>query len=364
MPIGMVAADLPLLADVAMGTGHTQVDGRPTTVRAAATEPVSAVQRPANPLVSVIVPVLNEEAAISRFLQAVRPVLEGAQLGYEILFIDDGSTDHSFALLAGMACDDPRIRVISFSRNFGKEAALSAGLDHARGDVLVPIDVDLQDPPELIPALFARWREGFDVVYGIRSDRGTNSFVKRVTAMLFYRLFNRITATELPLDAGDFRLIDRRVADVLRQLPERGRFMKGLFAWVGFRATGVSFERAARQGGTSKFSLWRLWNFALDGITGFSTVPLRIWSYFGSAIALFAFVYALVTVTKTLLFGNDVPGYASLLTVVLFLGGVQMISLGVIGEYLGRMFLEVKARPLYVVGAAVPPLTDPVRRDV
>ena len=364
MTLGIVAADLSLLADAGAGMSRPSVDGRPRTVSESVPGPVPPIQRPADPLVSLIVPVLNEEAAIPLFLQAVRPVLEGAGLDFEILFIDDGSTDHSFALLAGQACEDPRIRVISFSRNFGKEAALSAGLDHARGDVLVPIDVDLQDPPELIPALFARWREGFDVVYGIRADRSTDTLAKRMTASLFYRLFNRITATELPRDAGDFRLIDRRVADVLRQLPERGRFMKGLFAWVGFRATGVSFERAARQGGTSKFNLWRLWNFALDGITSFSTVPLRIWSYFGTAIALFAFVYALVTVTKTLLFGNDVPGYASLLTVVLFLGGVQMISLGVIGEYLGRMFLEVKARPLYVVGAAVPPLADPVRRDV
>jgi glycosyltransferase involved in cell wall biosynthesis len=211
------------------------------------------------------------------------------------------------------------------------------------------MDVDLQDPPELIPRFLERWREGYDVVYGVRASRASDTTSKRMTAGWFYRLFNRLSQTRIPENAGDFRLIDRRAADVLRGLPERNRFMKGLFAWVGFRSVGVPYERAPRAAGTTKWNYWRLWNFAIDGLVSFSTVPLRVWTYVGALVALCSFLYALIIVARVILFGIDVPGYASLMTVVLFIGGVQLLSLGVIGEYLGRLFVEVKGRPVYVV---------------
>ena len=241
------------------------------------------------------------------------------------------------------------MRVIDLSRNFGKEAALSAGLDAARGDAVIPIDADLQDPPELIPALIAQWRNGFEVVLARRVDRDTDTFMKRWTAGLFYRLHNLIGDVRIPENVGDFRLLDRRVADALRALPERCRFMKGMFAWLGFRTAVVDYRRAQRAAGRSKFSGWRLWNLAIEGITGFSTVPLRIWTYIGVAVSFTAFAYAAFIVGRTLLLGADVPGYASLIVIMLFLGGVQLIGIGVIGEYVGRIYLETKQRPVYLV---------------
>ena len=324
--------------------------------------PGLAATRAGNPLVSVIVPVLDEAAAIPAFHQAVTAVLHAAGLRHELVFIDDGSTDATGDVLRRLAAADPCVRVLSLSRNFGKEAALTAGLDHSAGDVLVPMDVDLQDPPWLIPVFVARWREGWDVVYGARRSRAADTRLKRLSAAAFYRLFNLVADTRIPADAGDFRLIDRRVADVLRLLPERGRFMKGLFAWAGFRTIGVPYDRPARVAGGSRFRPWRLWNFAIDGLASFSTAPLRVWTYVGAAVALGAFVYAGAIIVRTVVVGVDVPGYASLISVVLFLGGLQLISLGVLGEYVGRLFVEAKGRPLYVLdrGAAQRP-EAPVR---
>ncbi|MGE5522406.1 MAG: glycosyltransferase family 2 protein [Rhodospirillaceae bacterium] len=303
------------------------------------------------PLVSLIVPVLNEAEAIPLFIEAVGRVLERAELHYEMLFVDDGSSDDTLAVLKEISRADARVRVVSFTRNFGKEAALSAGLDFARGDVMIPIDVDLQDPPSVIPLFVERWREGYDVVYGVRASREADSFLKRNTSLAFYRMFNRFSNTKLPENAGDFRLLDRRVVEVLRRLPERTRFMKGLYAWVGFRTAAVTYERPARSAGVTKWKPWALWNFALDGLFGFSTLPLRAWTYIGLVIATAAFFYAAFIAVRTFVLGVDVPGYASIVTSIMFFSGMQLVTLGVIGEYIGRLFQESKARPLYVVDA-------------
>jgi glycosyltransferase involved in cell wall biosynthesis len=275
-------------------------------------------------------------------------VMEEARLEYEYVFINDGSTDGTLAKLIELSVGNPHIRIINLSRNFGKEAGMTAGIDHVRGNVLIPIDVDLQDPPELIPQFVEKWREGYDVVYGVRASRDDDSMMKRASAGWFYSLFNRLSAVPIPDNAGDFRLIDERATEVLRQLPERNRFMKGLFSWVGFYSTGVPYSRPARVAGKTKWNFRKLWNFALDGIFSFSTVPLRIWSYVGIVVSLLAFVYASFIVIRTVILGIDLPGYASLLTVVLFLGGIQLLSLGIIGEYLGRLLVEAKQRPVYI----------------
>jgi glycosyltransferase involved in cell wall biosynthesis len=316
-------------------------------------------KRPSNPVVSIIVPVLNEEESVDLFVQTVRRELEKAVLDFEILFINDGSFDKTLDRLIGLIEQDRRIRVINFSRNFGKEVALTAGIDHAAGDVLIPMDVDLQDPPDLIPVFLEKWREGYDVVYGVRSSRRHDNVVKRTTAALFYSIFNSLSHLHVPENAGDFRLIDRRVAETIRQMPERNRFMKGLFAWVGYNSVGIPYERPKRAAGNTKWSNWRLWNFALDGLISFSTLPLRVWTYIGGGVALFSFTYGSFIIVRTLILGVDIPGYASLLTVILFLGGLQMLSIGVLGEYLGRLFIEVKARPLYVVESIYPPHASP-----
>ena len=301
------------------------------------------------PKVSLIVPVYNEQDVIEIFLDKTSKVLGQAGLEYEYVFINDGSTDNTLARLIELSAGNPRIRVINLSRNFGKEAGMTAGIDHVRGNVLIPIDVDLQDPPELIPQFIEKWREGYDIVYGVRSSRDDDSMMKRASAGWFYSLFNRLSAVPIPDNAGDFRLIDERATEVLRQLPERNRFMKGLFAWVGFHSIGVPYSRPARVAGKTKWNLRKLWNFALDGIFSFSTVPLRIWSYVGVVISLLSFIYATFIVVRTLVLGIDLPGYASLLTVVLFLGGIQLISLGIIGEYIGRLLTEAKQRPVYII---------------
>ncbi|MBE0464344.1 MAG: glycosyltransferase family 2 protein [Halomonadaceae bacterium] len=299
---------------------------------------------------SIIVPVLNESDSLEPFIEQMLPVLIGCAPNFEILFIDDGSTDDTLAQLKVLNRQDARIRYVSFSRNFGKEAALTAGLRHATGDAVVPMDVDLQDPPELIPEFVRLWREeSFDMVYGVRASRPEDSAAKRTTAKGFYHLFNRITHSPIPGNAGDYRLMSRRVVDVLLQLPERNRFMKGLYAWAGFKTTGVPYQRPSRHAGESKFSFWKLWNFALDGLVGFSTIPLRVWSYIGAGVALLAFLYIVVLVAGVLIGGRDVPGYASLMSVVLFFGGMQLLSIGILGEYIARLFIEVKGRPLYVL---------------
>ncbi|HEY0445468.1 MAG TPA: glycosyltransferase family 2 protein [Allosphingosinicella sp.] len=320
----------------------------------------TAAALPANGLVlSVIVPVKDEEEAILAFVAHVAPLLDGlfphagAEEAWEILFIDDGSEDSTLAAIRVAHEREPRVRGLSLSRNFGKEAALSAGLDYARGQAVVPMDVDLQDPPEVIGEMLAKWREGYEVVYGVRRNRRLDSFPKRLTADLYYRAHNWIAHDKIPEHAGDFRLLDRRVVDVIKRMPERNRFMKGMFAWGGFKQASVEYDRGRRSVGRTKFNYWRLWTLALDGITSTSTMPLRIWSYIGVVIAFFSLVYAVYVILRTTLFGIDVPGYPSLMVAILFFGGLQLISLGVLGEYIGRILIEAKQRPIYVVRRTV-----------
>ena len=303
------------------------------------------------PLLSVVVPVKNEEDAVLPFVERVGAILDdiAKAKGWEILFVDDGSTDATLAAIVAANQRDARVRALSLSRNFGKEAALSAGLDHARGNAVIPMDVDMQDPPEVLPDMVAKWRDGFEMVFGVRRCRDSDSLAKRLTAGLYYRAHNAVSQDKIPENAGDFRLMDRKVVDVIRAMPERNRFMKGLFAWAGFRQAAVEYDRTERETGTTKFNYWKLWTLALDGITSASTVPLRIWSYIGALIAVFALGYAGFLAFETMIFGNPVPGYASIMVSVLFLGGVQLISLGVLGEYVGRILTETKQRPLYVV---------------
>ena len=314
--------------------------------------PIEALPKaPAAPLLSVIVPVKNEESNIAPFVQRVSAILDevAGDEGWEILFVDDGSSDNTLMALLGAHARNPKVRTISLSRNFGKEAALSAGLDFACGQAIVPMDVDMQDPPEVLPEMVARWRDGFDMVIGVRRCRKSDPLSKRMTAGLYYRAHNAMAADKIPEHAGDFRLLDRKVVDAVRQLPERNRFMKGLFAWAGFTQTAVHYDRAERERGDSKFNYWKLWTLALDGITSSSTVPLRIWSYVGAVIAMLAMLYAGFITASVFFYGVSVPGYASIMVSVLLLGGVQLISLGVLGEYVGRILTESKQRPLYVV---------------
>lgn len=299
--------------------------------------------------VSLIVPVFNEEAAIPQFIDRIGHVMGGLGVSWEVVFVNDGSSDNSLTVLREIRRRYNNIGVVDFSRNFGKEAALTAGLDFARGRAVIPIDVDLQDPPELIGEMLEKWREGYDVVFAVRSVRESDSRLKSFSARAFYRFYNWMSQIEIPRNAGDFRLMDRKVVEALRHMPERNRFMKGIFTWPGFRQTSVHYERPARTQGTSKFNYWKLWNFAIDGLTSFSTVPLRVWSYIGAMIAFFSFLYAVILIARTLIYGSDVPGYASLMVAVLFLGGLQLLTLGIIGEYLGRTYQEVKARPIYLV---------------
>lgn len=302
------------------------------------------------PTVALVIPVHNEENAIAPFLEAVSKQVDGLDgIEFKFVFVNDGSRDTTLACLIRAAQRDRRITVIDLSRNFGKEAALTAGLDACDADAAIPIDVDLQDPPSVIPHLVEKWREGYDVVLAKRADRSSDSFLKHRSASMFYRVHNWIAQQKIPQDVGDFRLIDRKVLDALKALPERRRFMKGLFAWVGFNTATVEYTRDARVAGQSKFSAWRLWNFALEGITSFSTAPLEIWTYVGAVVSGVSVLYGLVILAKTIVFGIDVPGYASLLVSVLFLGGIQLLGIGVVGLYVGRIYAEIKQRPIYIV---------------
>ena len=302
------------------------------------------------PLVSLICPFYNESKNVSQFFQAITSTLKKCtHYQFEIICIDDGSQDDTLEQLILITQIDPRFKIIELSRNFGKEAALTAGIELSKGEAVIPIDSDLQDPPELIPEMLQAWAAGSDVVLAKRIDRRSDAYLKRQTAHWFYRFFNVISPTPIPENVGDFRLMNRLCIDAIKRLPENQRFMKGLFSWVGFRTTTIEYTRPARTAGDSKFSKWKLWNFALDGITSFSTVPLKIWTYIGLVGALLSLAYSAFIVLRTLIHGVDVPGYASLLVAILFFSSLQLMSVGILGEYLGRIYLETKCRPLYVI---------------
>ncbi len=308
------------------------------------------IPRTSPPLVSIVVPFFNEAAGIATFHAALLPCLDAiAGHRWEIVCVDDGSTDATLAALIAFAAADPRFKILELSRNFGKEAALTAGLDAALGDAVIPLDADLQDPPALIAQMLQAWAEGAEVVLARRNDRSSDSVMKRKTAAWFYRLHNRLSHTQIPENVGDFRLMDRVVVEALKRLPERQRFMKGLFAWVGFRTVTIDYIRPERAVGHSKFSGLALWNFAMEGFTSFSTAPLKIWTYLGALGAFGTFGYAVFIVIRTIIFGTDVPGYASLLVAVLFFGSMQLMSIGLLGEYIGRIYVETKQRPTYLV---------------
>jgi polyisoprenyl-phosphate glycosyltransferase len=310
-------------------------------------------------LLSVIIPVLNEAGNLDALVARLTPVLDGLGaenlstenpgVAWEIVFIDDGSTDGTLAKLKALHAREPRATGISFSRNFGKEIALAAGLQYARGDAAVMLDADLQHPPEMISQFVAKWREGYDIVYGDRIDRNTDGLFRRLYGRAFYRLFNYLSHGDIPSGAGDFRLLDRKAIDAMNRFKENSRFNKGLYAWIGFKTVGLPYQVAERSVGTTKWSLRKLTHFAIDGLTSFSTLPLRVWSVLGLTISMIAIVYAVFMFVRTIIFGNDVPGYPSILVYVMLLAGVQLISLGVLGEYLGRVYEEVKNRPLYLV---------------
>jgi glycosyltransferase involved in cell wall biosynthesis len=303
---------------------------------------------------------LNEERGLEALVTALTPVLDRTGLIWDVVFVDDGSRDRTREILASLNRRDPRLKAISFSRNFGKERAIAAGLDHAHGDAVVIMDADLQHPPDVIPQFIAKWNDGFDVVYAQRDDRIEDGLARRAFSVGFYGLFKAMSGTALPDGAGDFRLLDKKAVAAMRQFKERARFTKGLYAWIGFKSTGVVFHVPPRHDGTkSRFNPRALWRFAMDGIVSFTTMPLRVWSYVGVAVSALAFLYIAVFLIKYLIVGNDTAGFPTLIVSILFLGGIQLISLGVIGEYLGRMYEEVKGRPLYIVETTIGSV-DPV----
>ena len=299
--------------------------------------------------ISIVVPMFNEERGCDQFFQAVIPIAESLNLEFEIICVNDGSRDGTLEKLRTWRKANRRIKILNLSRNFGKEAALTAGIDAAKGRAVVPMDADLQDPPELLVEMVKRWRAGARIVLAHRANRQTDTLMKRVTARWFYKIIGALANPKLPADVGDFRLLDRVVVDALQRLPERSRFMKGIFAWVGFEAEYVTYSRNERSLGTSKFNYRKLWDLALDGIISFSAVPLKIWSYLGFFVSLFAAIYLFIIVGKTIILGVDLPGYASLVSLVLFFNGIIIIGLGVIGEYIARIFIEVKSRPIYLI---------------
>ncbi len=299
--------------------------------------------------IAVLIPVYNEESCLPEVHRRLVRVFDTLDAQWEILFVNDGSTDRSQEIIQGLAAVDSRVSYINLSRNFGKEAAMSAGLDHVDADAVILLDADLQDPPELIVQMIALWKQGYDTVYGQRTERHGETFVKKTTSRYFYRIAKHLGRFEIPQDTGDFRLLSRRAVQALRSLPESNRFMKGLFAWIGYPHIALPYERHPRPSGNSKFNYWQLWNFALDGITSFTTLPLRLASYIGMVVAAGSLCFGILIIARTLLYGDAVPGFPSLMTVVLFLGGLQLLFLGILGEYLGRMFEETKKRPLYLI---------------
>jgi glycosyltransferase involved in cell wall biosynthesis len=298
---------------------------------------------------TVVVPVHNEAPNVRPLCARLLPVLRDLRIAFEVIFVNDGSGDGTLDALLAVTRTEPTVHVVDLSRQFGKEAALTCGFAEARGRAVIAMDGDLQHPPELIPEMVARWREGYEMVFGVRRSRADQDPASRLYARLFYWVFERFSEVSLPAGAGDFRLLDRTVVDAVNGLSERNRFMKGLFAWVGFRSVGVPFDAADRAGGRSKFSRVRQLRFAFDGLTAFSNVPLRVWGFIGGAVSLLAFIYIVFRLIRVAVYGIDVPGYESTLVAVLFLGGVQLLSLGIIGDYLGRVFNETKRRPLYIV---------------
>ncbi len=302
---------------------------------------------------TLIIPVFNEGSNIERLISRLSPIVEKMKIQYEILFIDDGSSDETLSSIKQFAASNSHIRAISFSRNFGKDIAIAAGLENTKGNTAILMDADLQHPPEIIETFVAKWLEGYDMVYGQRIDRASDGHIRRALTHSFYHLFERFGEVKLPDGAGDFRLLDRKVIDVIRQMPERARFSKGLYAWVGFKSIGVPFEVAHRAAGLSKWNFRKLFRFAFDGITSFSSAPLKVWTFVGVIVSAIAFIYALIVIFKTLVFGTDVPGFPSLIVSVMMLSGIQLMSLGILGEYISRIFAEVKRRPLYVVAEVV-----------
>lgn len=301
-------------------------------------------------LVSIVVPFYNEGENVVVFHSTINAVLaELADFDFEIVCVDDGSRDDTLARLIGISKLDARVKVLELSRNYGKESALTAGIDHVSGDAVIPIDADLQDPPELIGKMIEEWMNGFEVVLARRADRSSDSYLKRKTAELFYKFHNGLSHVQIPENVGDFRLMDRVVIEAVKKLPEQQRFMKGLFAWVGFKTTTVDYVRSSRFAGDSKFSGWKLWNFALEGITSFSSAPLKLWTYIGGVGAILSFLYATFIVLRTLVHGVDLPGYASIIVAILFVGSLQLMSIGMLGEYVGRTYIESKNRPVYVL---------------
>ena len=310
-----------------------------------------ALHRPerASGLVTLVVPVFNEEEVLGAFYERTSRALGSIEsMSYELIFIDDGSRDTSYEQLAAFAARDPHVRVIKFSRNFGHQIAISAGIDHARGDCVAVIDADLQDPPEVLADMVTQWKQGFDVVYGVRSDRAGETRLKLWTASMFYKMLGRLTNIHIPPNVGDFRLMSRRVIDQVKTLREKDRFVRGLVSWVGFRQTGVTYRRDARYAGETKYPFRKMLKFSFDGITSFSTLPLKLATWMGTITALIAVIYLLGVVVQKLL-GYTVQGWATIMVAMLFMGSVQLICLGILGEYVGRIFNEVKPRPMYVV---------------
>lgn len=305
-------------------------------------------------MLSVLVPVYNEIDVLPEFHRRLTGVLRDCVEAYEVVYVNDGSTDGSLAWLEGLCAEDPDAALVDLSRNFGKEIAMAAGLDHVRGDAVVVIDADLQDPPEVIPRLIEQWRSGYDNVYARRRQRDGETWLKKASAAWFYKVIGRLSRVSIPQDTGDFRLLSRRAVEALRQLREQHRFMKGLFAWIGYPSIAVEYDRDPRLAGETKFNYWKLWNFAIEGITSFTIAPLKLATYFGLVVALVAFVAIIVLVAKTLMFGDPVKGYPSLMSAILFLGGIQLVALGSLGEYIGRMFNETKRRPLYFTKQYLP----------
>jgi len=301
--------------------------------------------------ISLVVPLFNEESNVRAFFDRVASVFKGELDTYdlEIVCVNDGSRDSTLQKLLEIQDSPASVRIVDFSRNFGKEAALTAGIDYAQGDIVVPIDADLQHPPETVLTMLRLWEQGWEVVLAKRTDRSTDRAVQKVTAKAFYELSRHISNVEIPADVGDFRLMDRKVVEALKQLRENTRFMKGIFAWVGFKTTMVEYAVEPRTQGVTKFNTWKLWNFALEGISSFSTLPLRIWMYIGAAMSGLSILYAIYLIIKTVVFGVVTPGFASLMVAILLLSGVQLIGIGVLGEYMGRVFTEVKGRPIYIV---------------